>query len=331
MVSRYLAGARLTDLRRLAHLLPHDALLSLIITAGIVVVVLGWRVIVYLERREEHRHEILSSMQQGQESLYQRYEDSSSTYVRHPVAPAGRSEQSLRRTRRSRPPQAEKTGHGDVVPLDRHQQVVSGTRAAAYLRDLAQWARWLAGHGVPLLEANETAAAIWARHLEAAGMKDSTAARKAGPPRWSPPCCIPGPACRSCSAQTSKTSAPTAVTGCCGCAARAAIGPALPALAAARIDAYLADRDDVTALPAIPGSTAAARRRVLFATGTGARMYRAEVRALLRHIGRAAGLPAALAGSLSDGGEDIRDIPCYLNAQAGVATGNGVHLVLQQP
>ena len=106
---------------------------------------------------------------------------------------------------------------------------------------------------------------------------------------------------------------------------------ALPALAAARIDAYLADRDDVTALPAIPGSTAAARRRVLFATGTGARMYRAEVRALLRHIGRAAGLPAALAGSLSDGGEDIRDIPCYLNAQAGVATGNGVHLVLQQP
>jgi len=34
---------------------------------------------------------------------------------------------------------------------------------------------------------------------------------------------------------------------------------------------------------------------------------------------------------LTDGGEDIRDIPCYSNAQAGVATGNGVHLVLQQP
>jgi len=28
---------------------------------------------------------------------------------------------------------------------------------AAYLRDLAQWAGWLAGHGVPLLEADETA------------------------------------------------------------------------------------------------------------------------------------------------------------------------------
>jgi site-specific recombinase XerC len=68
---------------------------------------------------------------------------------------------------------------------------------------------------------------------------------------------------------------------------------------AKRIDAYLASRDDVTALPAIPGSTAAPRRRVLFATGTGARMYRAAVRALLRRLGRAAGLPADLAGSLS--------------------------------
>ena len=49
---------------------------------------------------------------------------------------------------------------------------------AAYLRDLAQWASWLAGHGVPLLEADETAAAMWARHLEAAEIRDSTAARK---------------------------------------------------------------------------------------------------------------------------------------------------------
>jgi site-specific recombinase XerD len=49
---------------------------------------------------------------------------------------------------------------------------------AAYLRDLAQWAGWLAGHGIPLLEADETAAAMWARHLEAIDVKDSTAARK---------------------------------------------------------------------------------------------------------------------------------------------------------
>ncbi len=75
---------------------------------------------------------------------------------------------------------------------------------------------------------------------------------------------------------------------------------ALPAPAAERIEAYLAGRDDVTTLPAIPGGAAAAgRRRVLFATGTGARMYRAEVRTLLRRLGRAADLPEDLAGSLS--------------------------------
>jgi len=62
---------------------------------------------------------------------------------------------------------------------------------------------------------------------------------------------------------------------------------------------YLAVRDDVTALPAVPDSSSATPRRVLFATGSGARMYRAEVRALLRRLGQAAGLPADLAGSLS--------------------------------
>ena len=75
---------------------------------------------------------------------------------------------------------------------------------------------------------------------------------------------------------------------------------ALPAPSASRIESYLAGRDDVTALLAVPGSTAAAaRRRVLFATGTGARMYRAEVRTLLRRLGRAAGFPEDLAASLS--------------------------------
>lgn len=49
---------------------------------------------------------------------------------------------------------------------------------AAYMRDLAQWAAWLAGHGVSLPEADETAAAVWARRLEAAGVKDSTADRQ---------------------------------------------------------------------------------------------------------------------------------------------------------
>jgi site-specific recombinase XerD len=54
----------------------------------------------------------------------------------------------------------------------------------------------------------------------------------------------------------------------------------------------------MTALPAVPGA-AAAPRRVLFATGTGARMYRAQVRTLLRRLGQTAGLPASLAASLS--------------------------------
>ena len=91
---------------------------------------------------------------------------------------------------------------------------------------------------------------------------------------------------------------------------------ALPVPAASRIAACLAGRDDVTALPAAPGSTAAAaRRRVLFATGTGARMYRAEVRALLQRLGHAAGLPGALAASLSP--HSMRHAFATLNLDAG--------------
>lgn len=92
---------------------------------------------------------------------------------------------------------------------------------------------------------------------------------------------------------------------------------ALPAPAAGRIDAYLAGRDDVTALPALPGSAGAPRRRVLFATGAGARMYRAEVRALLRRLGRAAGLPEELTGSLSP--HAMRHAFATLNLDAGAS------------
>ena len=225
---------------------------------------------------------------------------------------------------------------------------------AAYLRDLAQWADWLARHGVPLLEADETAAALWARHLDAAGTKDSTAARKLtavssfyawclrrGDVRANP---VVGLARPTVDYDTSATPGLTrdqaialldaADTDAGPQAARTAalvsaplftgarvselldadiedLGTdrghrvlrvrrkgdkiqalALPAPAAARIDAYLAGRDDVTALSAVTGSVAAAaRRRVLFATGTGTPMYRAQVRALLRRLGLAAGLP----------------------------------------
>jgi hypothetical protein len=119
------ATARFSHLGGLVHLsLPRDALYLLIITAGIAAVVLGWRVIVYLERRDQHHREIILGMR-DQEGVYQKYEGSSSTYVRWPMSGDTQSEQSPRRPRRSRLPQSEKTGHGDVVPLDRHQQVRS--------------------------------------------------------------------------------------------------------------------------------------------------------------------------------------------------------------
>jgi integrase/recombinase XerD len=250
---------------------------------------------------------------------------------------------------------------------------------AAYLRDLAQWAGWLAGHGVPLLEADETAAALWARHLEAAGVKDSTAARKLtavssfyswclrrGDVRVNPVAGLPRPAVDydtsatpgltrdqavalldaadgDAGPQAARTAALVAALLYTGARVSELLGAdiedlgtdrghrvlrvrrkggkiqalALPAPAASRIDAYLAGRDDVTALPAIPGRPAAPRRRVLFATGTGARMYRAEVRALLRRLGRAAGLPGGLAAGLSP--HSMRHAFATLNLDAGAS------------
>ncbi len=122
-----LAAGRLAHLSIHMHLsLPHDALYLLIITAGIVAIILGCRVIVYLERRDQHRHDIMAGMQH-QEGVYQEYEDSFSAYVRWPATTATQSEQSLRRPRRSRPAGGN-TRHGDVVPLDRHPQIGPGTR-----------------------------------------------------------------------------------------------------------------------------------------------------------------------------------------------------------
>ena len=250
---------------------------------------------------------------------------------------------------------------------------------AAYLRDLAQWAGWLAGHGVALLEADETAAAMWARHLEAARVKDSTAARKLtavssfyawclrrGDVRANPVAGLARPAVDYDTSatpgltrdqavalldaadadngpQAARTAALVATLFYTGARVSELLGTdiedlgtdrghrvlrvrrkggkiqalALPAPAASRIEAYLAGRDDVTALPAIPGSTAATRRRVLFATGTGARMYRAEVRGLLRRLGRAAGLPDSLAASLSP--HSMRHAFATLNLDAGAS------------
>ena len=46
----------------------------------------------------------------------------------------------------------------------------SKARRAADNGPLDGLAVWLAGHGVALLEADETAAALWARHLEVGGV-----------------------------------------------------------------------------------------------------------------------------------------------------------------
>lgn len=250
---------------------------------------------------------------------------------------------------------------------------------AAYLRDLAQWAGWLARHGVPLLEADETAVAMWARHLEAGGVKASTAARKLtavssfygwcarrGYVSTNPVADLDRPvvdydtsatpgltrdqaialleaADDDAGPQAARTAALVAALLYTGARVSELLGAdiedlgtdrghrvlrvrrkggkiqtlALPAPAAARIDAYLASRDDVTKLPAIPGGAAAPRRRVLFATGTGARMYRAEVRALLRRLGRAADLPDELTGSLSP--HSMRHAFATLNLDAGAS------------
>ena len=250
---------------------------------------------------------------------------------------------------------------------------------AAYLRDLAQWAGWLAGHGVLLLEADETAAAMWARHLEAAGVKDSTAARKLtavssfygwccrhGDVRVNPVAGLARPtvdydisatpgltrdqavalldaADADTDPQAARTAALVATLLFTGARVSELLDAdiedlgtdrghrvlrirrkggkiqalALPAPAAGRIDAYLASRDDVNKLPAIPGSASASRRRVLFATGTGARMYRAEVRALLRRLGREVGFPEVLVASLSP--HSMRHAFATLNLDAGAS------------
>lgn len=48
----------------------------------------------------------------------------------------------------------------------------------AYLRDIADWLGWLAGHGTDPLAVTEPDTAYWARHLEATGLTASTVARK---------------------------------------------------------------------------------------------------------------------------------------------------------
>jgi hypothetical protein len=118
----------------LAHLtLPHIALVALIITAGVAIIVLGWRVIVYLDRRDQRRHETISRML-GHENGYRRYEDKSSAYEQWPMASVPPGEQGPQPPSRSRP-QAEMNGHGDIGPPGRHHQVGFGALPVGGIAD----------------------------------------------------------------------------------------------------------------------------------------------------------------------------------------------------
>jgi hypothetical protein len=127
--SRYLASVRFGHLGHLMHPgFQPGALLVLIITAGVVAVVLGWRGFVYLERRDQHHHEIISEMH-DQEGVYLKYEDTSATYERWPTLTVAHGGQKRRRDGRHRQPQDDESDRGDVVHLGRHQHAASQTRA----------------------------------------------------------------------------------------------------------------------------------------------------------------------------------------------------------
>jgi integrase/recombinase XerD len=90
----------------------------------------------------------------------------------------------------------------------------------------------------------------------------------------------------------------------------------MPGLVAARTDAYLASRPDCTSLPAVPGEPGAPRpHRVLFATGNGQRLFRCDLRRIIRSTGKAAGLPAELVSHL--GPHPLRHTAITLALDAG--------------
>lgn len=89
---------------------------------------------------------------------------------------------------------------------------------------------------------------------------------------------------------------------------------ALPPPVLGRLDAYLAGRDDLSRLPAVAG--AAGRDRPLIATATGKPMRPADVWALMRRLGCAAGLPAELTSRM--GTHSMRHSFATLALDAGV-------------
>ena len=88
---------------------------------------------------------------------------------------------------------------------------------------------------------------------------------------------------------------------------------ALPPPVLGRLDAYQSGRDDLEHVPAIVGSTG--RDRPLIATATGRHMRPADVWALMRRIGKAAGLPPELVKAM--GAHSMRHSFATLYLDAG--------------
>jgi hypothetical protein len=85
--SRYLVQAHAPRLD-----LPHDAMLALIVTAGIVAIILGWRLIVFFERRDQRRQQMIAGLQ-NQKGEYRKLEDDRFQYTAWPMTPEASSQQ----------------------------------------------------------------------------------------------------------------------------------------------------------------------------------------------------------------------------------------------
>jgi integrase/recombinase XerD len=94
----------------------------------------------------------------------------------------------------------------------------------------------------------------------------------------------------------------------------------LPGPAVSRIDSYLAGRADVTGTPVTPGPPRIRPRRPLFATGTGRRLFAADVWRTVHRLATQAGLPPGLAAHL--GPDALRHSFATLYLEAGGSLGD---------
>jgi integrase/recombinase XerD len=94
----------------------------------------------------------------------------------------------------------------------------------------------------------------------------------------------------------------------------------LPGLAASRIDSYLAGRVGVAGIPVTPGPPRTRPRRPLFATGTGGRLFAADVWRTVHRLATQAGLPPDLAAHL--GPDVLRQSFATLYLEAGGSLGD---------